>query len=341
MVGIGEWRVSRRGTHVDEDDVRVRPGRSKSRPRSKDRPTFEEARPGVVVTVDRGRFTVDTGDREEFAVKARDLGRKGVVVGDRVGVIGEEPGSLDHPVRIVAREPRTSELRRTADDSDPIERVVVANADQLAIVTAIANPEPSIGLIDRSLVAAMDAGIAPIIIVTKIDLRGPDTIREMYAPLDVPVFPVGKGAPTPELLETLTGHDTVLIGHSGVGKSTLVNALVPLAQRTTGSVNLTTGKGRHTSTSVRAFRYPGGGHIIDTPGIRSFGLAHVDPQNLVLAFPDLAGFTVDCPRSCSHDEPECALTPFAESPHLGPRVASLHRLLRSRAIPEDQVNSTR
>lgn len=341
MVGIGEWRVSRRATHVDEDDVRVRPGRSKSRPRSKDRPTFEEARPGVVVTVDRGRFTVDTGEREEFAVKARDLGRKGIVVGDRVGVVGEAPGSLDHPVRIVTRDPRTSELRRTADDSDPVERVIVANANQLAIVTAIANPDPSIGLIDRSLVAAMDAGIAPIIIVTKIDLLKPDVIRDMYAPLDVPVFPVHKGAPTPELLDTLTGHDTVLIGHSGVGKSTLVNALVLLAERTTGSVNLTTGKGRHTSTSVRAFRNPGGGHIIDTPGIRSFGLAHVDPQNLVLAFPDLAELTVDCPRSCSHDEPECALTPFVDSPNLGSRVASLHRLLRSRALPEDQVNSTR
>jgi ribosome biogenesis GTPase len=295
----------------------------------------------VVVTVDRGRFTVDTGAQEEYAVKARELGRKGVVVGDRVGIVGEEPGSLDHPVRIIEREPRTSELRRTADDSDPVERVIVANADQLAIVTATAQPDPSIGLIDRSLVAAMDAGIIAIIIVTKIDLLGPAVIRDMYAPLDVPVFPVPKGAPPPELLAHLTGHDTVLIGHSGVGKSTLVNALVPLAERTTGTVNIATGKGRHTSTSVRAFRYPRGGHIIDTPGIRSFGLAHVDPEVLVLAFPDLAALTVDCPRSCGHDEPDCALTPLIDTPQVGQRVASLHRLLRSRALPADQVNPTR
>lgn len=333
--------MNRRGGHVDEDDVRVRPGRSKSRPRSKDRPTFEGARQGVVVTVDRGRFTVDTGTQEEYAVKARELGRKGIVVGDRVGVVGEEPGSLDNPVRIVGRQPRTSELRRTAEDSDPVERVIVANADQLAIVTATANPDPSIGLIDRSLVAAMDAGITPLIIVTKIDLLGPEAIRDMYAPLDVPVFPVPKGSPTPELLDALADHETVLIGHSGVGKSTLVNALVPLAERTTGSVNVTTGKGRHTSTSMRAFRYPRGGHIIDTPGIRSFGLAHVEPQNLVLAFPDLAALTVECPRSCSHDEPECALTPLVDTPQMGPRVASLHRLLRSRALPVDQINPTR
>lgn len=330
--------MSRRGVDVDEDDVRIRPGRSKSRPRSKDRPSFDQARDGMVVAVDRGRFTVDTGAREEFAVKARDLGRKGIVVGDRVGVIGEEPGSLDLPVRIVSRHPRTSELRRTAEDTDPVERVIVANADQLAIVTATANPEPSIGLIDRSLVAAMDAGILPIIIVTKIDLAGPDAIRDMYAPLDVPVFPVHRGQPTPDLLAALSGHDTVLIGHSGVGKSTLVNALTPQAERTTGSVNVTTGKGRHTSTSVRAFHFPAGGHIIDTPGIRSFGLAHVDPQNLVMAFPDLAALTTDCPRSCSHDESECALTPHIHDPHLGPRVASLHRLLRSRALAPDEVN---
>jgi ribosome biogenesis GTPase len=333
--------VTRRSARLDEDDVRVRPGRSKSRPRSKDRPSFDDARDAMVITVDRGRFTVDTGGQEEFAVKARDLGRKGLVVGDRVAVSGDAPGTLDHPVRVVTRYERASELRRTADDSDPIERVIVANADQLAIVTATTNPEPSIGLIDRSLVAAMDAGIPAIIIVTKIDLGSPAPIQEAYSPLSIPVFAVPKGVPTPELVTALTGRETVLIGHSGVGKSTLVNALVPDAARRIGSVNVSTGKGRHTSTSVRAFPYALGGHIIDTPGIRSFGLAHVDPQNLVLAFPDLAARIVDCPRSCSHDEVECALTPLLEDPNLGPRVASLHRLLRSRALPTDAISPTR
>lgn len=294
----------------------------------------------MVIAVDRGRFTLDIAGTEEFAVKARDLGRKGLVVGDRVGVSGDAPGTVDHPVRVVTRHERTSELRRTADDVDPVERVIVANADQLAIVTATTNPEPSIGLIDRSLVAAMDAGIPAIIIVTKIDLASPEPIDQAYSSLNVPVLPIPKGLPTPQLVQALTGHDTVLIGHSGVGKSTLVNALIPDAARRTGTVNVTTGKGRHTSTSVRAFPYPPGGHLIDTPGIRSFGLAHVDVQNLVLAFPDLIQFTVECPRSCSHDEPDCALTPLVADARIGPRVASLHRLLRSRSLTPDQVNPT-
>jgi len=131
----------------------------------------------------------------------------------------------------------------------------------------------------------------------------------------------------------------VMIGHSGVGKSTLVNALVPDADRAIGRVNLVTGRGRHTSTSAVALALPGGGWVVDTPGVRSFGLAHVDPQRVILAFPDLGAGTDDCPRACTHDEDDCALDAWVAAGHAGPggvaRLESLRRLLRSRAGGDD------
>lgn len=319
--------MARSPRHLDEDDVRVRPGRG-TRPRSKDRPSHEDAVPAQVLTVDRGRFTLVLADGQFiYAVKARELGRKGIAVGDRVDAVGIDSDLA----RIVRRSERTSVLRRTADDSDPVERVLVANADQLGIVTATIDPEPSTGLIDRALVAAYDANIVPLLIITKTDMHPADELIARYAPLDVPMLFVHAKEPSNELREHLRDHTTVLLGHSGVGKSTLVNALVPDADRSTGVVNAVTGKGRHTSTSALLLPLPGGGAVIDTPGIRSFGLAHVDPNDVVGAFADLERITVDCPRACSHDEPECALTAWATTEERVARLRSLRNVLRSLA----------
>lgn len=324
---------------LDEDDVRVRPARGKSRPRSKDRPAHTEASRGTVVAVDRGRFTVALDARERhddvvFAIKARELGRKGIAVGDDVELVGELEGGIDSQARIIRRLERRSTLRRTADDSDPVERVIVANATQLAIVTATVDPEPSYGLIDRALVAAYDAGIRPMLIVTKTDLAPADALQRMYAPLDFNTFEIAERRPSPTLVEALHDEVTVVIGHSGVGKSTLVNALVPGADRSTGRVNTVTGKGRHTSTSAVALALPGGGWIVDTPGIRSFGLAHVDPERVIHAFPDLEVGTEHCPRACSHDEPDCALNTWVaeQPPAVAERLASMRRLLASERV---------
>jgi ribosome biogenesis GTPase len=121
----------------------------------------------------------------------------------------------------------------------------------------------------------------------------------------------------------------VLVGHSGVGKSTLVNALVPDADRATGRVNAVTGRGRHTSTSAYGFALDGG-LLIDTPGVRSFGLAHVDVDRVIHAFGDLEPGTADCPRSCTHDEPDCALDSYVDAHGIEvTRLESLRRLLAS------------
>ncbi len=325
-----------RRSDLDEDDVRVRPGRS-SRPRTKDRPRHDEATPGVVFAVDRGRYTCLVEGRTVTAMKARELGRKGVVVGDRVALVGDLTAGVDALARIVRVEPRISVLRRTADDDDPVERVIVANADQLCIVVALADPEPRTGLIDRCLVAAYDAGLAPLLVLTKADLRPPDALLATYAALSVPSVATARGGSLDEVRERLSGRTSVLVGHSGVGKSTLVNALVPEARRAVGVVNAVTGRGRHTSTSAIALQLPGDeGWVIDTPGVRSFGLAHVDVGRVLQGFPDLAAGTGDCPRSCSHDEPECGLDAWVAAGHAEPaRLESFRRLLRARDTPDE------
>ena len=147
------------------------------------------------MTIDRGRYTVTLDDdgRTLTAMKSRNLGRKGVVVGDEVRVVGDVTGDEGSLARIVEVTPRRTVLRRTADDDDPIERIIVANADQLVIVAALADPPPRPGLIDRCLVAAFDAGMEPLVCLTKSDLGSPDELVAMLEPLGVRVVVTRQG----------------------------------------------------------------------------------------------------------------------------------------------------
>src|SRR5690606_37723429 len=146
----------------------------------------------------------------------------------------------------------------------------VANADQLVIVAALADPPPRAGLIDRCLVAAFDAGMEPLVCLTKADLGPADGIIAMFEPLGVRVVVTQHDGELSGIRAALKDRTSVLVGHSGVGKSTLVNGLVPDANRSVSYVNAVTRRGRHTSTSAISLALPFGGWIIDTPGIRSF-----------------------------------------------------------------------
>ncbi|MGV9195148.1 ribosome small subunit-dependent GTPase A [Microbacterium sp. MC2] len=327
----------------DESDVRVRPNPKANRPRTKRRPAHADAHIARVLGVDRGRYTVlvdedGPAERRVLASRARELRKQPIVNGDRARVVGDVSGDEGTLARIVGIEPRTSLLRRSADDTDQVERIIVANADQMLIVVAAADPEPRPRLVDRYLIAALDAGIHPLLVVTKTDLADPADFLANFEGLDdLEVLTSGTGRmPVAEIGARLVGHATVFVGHSGVGKSTLVNALIPTAARATGHVNEVTGRGRHTSSSAVSLRYEGEGGrgwVIDTPGVRSFGLGHVDPANILKAFTDLAVVAEDCPRGCTHlpDAPDCAIAEAVADGRLGDRGAarldSLQRLL--------------
>lgn len=361
--------VNSRWEDLTADDVRTRATRSGSRPRTKIRPSHHNATEGWVTATHRGRYTVHLDGRDITAVKARELGHQSVVVGDTVYLAGDTSGHKDTLARIVRTAPRRSELRRATEEGRGRERVIVAGADQMAIVVSLADPPPNPRMIDRQLVAAYDANMDALICLTKQDLlprqgdgaaaptlrddaaqpppgdlpqpsdqtdaQGQDPaetlnqIRAIYEPLGIEVVATGWdeadagrgiGHQTEpgirgleRLQELLSGQTTVLVGHSGVGKSTLINALVPGAGRQTGLVNVVTGKGRHTSSSALALELPNGGWVIDTPGVRSFGLSHVDNQTLLAAFSDLAEIAVHCGRGCEHgmNQQGCALQEWA------------------------------
>ena len=368
--------MARRDIGTDDPRVRVRPGRG-SRPRTKQRPSHADAALGMVTRIDRGHYRIRLDDpslTEDSsgnitAMKARELGRGKVVVGDRVAVVGDTSGRKGTLARMVRIEERTTLLRRSAEDGDAAgtERAIVANAAKLVIVTAVADPEPRPRMIDRYLVAAYDAGMEPLIVLTKTDLADAAPLTELYSPLGVRCLATRLRPHGPEtgpsqvcgerpddgveaVRQVLDGAVSVLVGHSGVGKSTLINALVPGADRATGHVNEVTGRGRHTSTSLQALELPGGGWVIDTPGVRSFGVSHVGSADVLRGFPDLARVAENCPRGCTHEDGvvDCALdawTGAADGPNAPgasaareerrARVESFRRLLAPSLEAED------
>jgi ribosome biogenesis GTPase len=295
--------------------------------------------------VDRGRQTCISDDGVIItAMRARELGPKSVVVGDRVSIVGDVTGDEGSLARIVSVNERRNSLSRTVDDAAQVERTIVANVDQLVIVVAALNPEPRRGLIDRFLVSAFTEGITPKLVITKTDLGVVPEFLAEYAKLDVEILHTAIKSDSREkdlkaLHAMLSGKISVLVGHSGVGKSTLINALVPDADRLTGDVNESTGRGRHTSSSAVALALDThDGWIIDTPGIRAFGLSHIDVSRIVDAFTDLSLVAATCLSNCSHAESSCKLDAWA-APHgvMDPERTARLNSLRSLLTVKDQA----
>ncbi|MGA0078824.1 MAG: ribosome small subunit-dependent GTPase A [Candidatus Nanopelagicales bacterium] len=325
--------MSSSNKNFSEESIRFRPQKNKSRPRTKDSPNYKNLTKGIVVTVDRGRFTVVLPDfeyKQIFAIKARALGRKGVVVGDRVGLTGVNLERSEDLARIVEINERKHILRKSSDDSDSSEKILVTNASQIGIVVAIANPEPQLRFIDRALMAALDADAKPLLIITKKDLGDPKWLFELYLVFGFHIIALDQNSDLAILLQLLKDNLTVLIGASGVGKSTLVNRLAPEAKRITGEVSEVTGKGKHTSTNVYAFAISKDTWIIDSPGLRSFGLAHLSNETALAAMPELNQIAIDCPKSCTHQDQDCEIARVAERDEkIKIRFDSLKRILQS------------
>ncbi len=267
------------------------------------------------------------GGRLELAARSM---KNRVAVGDRV-MLRLEP---DGTALIESVLPRTNKLSRRITFTGA-EHVVAANVDVLAVMLA---PRPSLNtaLLDRYLVAAHAADIRPVVLVNKTDLVEEDELREALAPyrtLELAVFPMaakfdrGLG----EFLAAVRGGWVVLVGHSGVGKTTLVNHLVPGASEAVGEVHEATGKGKHTTSSATAHRLPDGTTLVDTAGIREFALWDVGWRELESAFPEIheAGGGCRFP-DCRHAaEPACAVSAASEEGLIDPgRYASYLTLLQ-------------
>lgn len=275
-----------------------------------------ERHPGRVLSAAGGVYDVELADgtvvpatlRGRLKLEQR-TGDK-VVAGDRVEIARDGAGATIESV-----EPRRTELARRAPGRSRGAKVVVANPDQLVAVFAVTHPEPNPRLLDRFLVTAEVNALPAVVVANKTDLLPSGQASDVFAAQEAAGYrvlhtSVTTGAGLGELRELLCGNTSVLTGPSGVGKSSLLNAIEPGLSLSVGVVSKAVGKGRHTTVTSRLIPLACGGYVADTPGLRELGLWQVDAEQLANAFPEFGRHADRCRfNPCSHShEPGCAVT---------------------------------
>ncbi len=314
-----------------------------------------------VARVDFGACVLlcDDGTLRRATVRGRLMGPRkslgnALVVGDRAGCEWGAEGGAHGAVAVVTEvEPRRNAFSRRAPGKRPAEQVVAANLDQVVLIAAYAEPEFSPGLADRVLCQAEHAGLPACVVLNKCDLaerrrHGRDAVAAIlddYARAGYRGHAVCAitGAGLGDLLETCRGRRSLFVGHSGVGKSTLLNALVPGLDLLARRVNPKTGRGRHTTSAAWLLRPEPGLELVDTPGVRAFGLWGIGARGLERVYPEFRPYLGGCRfADCAHEvEPGCALRAAAEAGRVSRRRFASFVKLRAELRPDTAKESPR
>ena len=282
----------------------------------------------LVLRVDRKRVVVELPDARVVDATLRGTFHRGrgrqkspVAVGDVVRVDHTDQGD----VVIAGVEPRSSHLLRPEIVGRWRNQVLVANADRAVLVFAHADPFPRTGLVDRLLVACHAGNVPPILVFNKVDLEPSEETRRIIALYEHLGYELLRtcaqsGVGVDRLNELLAGRCSVFAGPSGTGKSSLINSVLPGIELKTGEISRHSGKGRHTTTAAELVRIPDDdGHVIDTPGIKEFGLIEIPPRDLELNFPEFPVPGKCRFLDCRHEkEPGCVVVAAVEAGTVAP-----------------------